>query len=219
MDKNSVLRKAEAYLESKSRGESTGHDYWHAIRVRNMAMRIAAKERGADKFIVQLAALLHDVYDYKINGKSDHELGPRKVNAWLLRQGVGRRSADSVSQIIREISFKGAGVKTVPTMLEGKIVQDADRLDALGAIGIGRTFATGARLGRELYDPGVKPARHNTFAQYMKRRSHTINHFYEKIFLLKGLMNTKTAKEIAKGRHEYTKEFVDRFLAEWDGEI
>jgi len=165
--------------------------------------------------VVQLAALLHDIADYKFHG-GDDILGPQLAEKWLKKMQVEKGIISHVCEIIKEISFKGARVKSKMKTKEGMIVQDADRLDAMGAVGIARCFATGAKLNREIYNPKIKPKLHKSFEEYKKARSTSINHFYEKLLLLKDLMNTKTAKKIAKERHKFMKQFLDRFFKEWD---
>lgn len=210
-----LLRSAEKWVKSQL-GPEGSHDWWHVWRVQRMALRLA-RGRRVDRQVLRLAALLHDVKDWKHSG--DAEAGPRAVEAWLRRQGAGTALAQRVAQVIREISFKGAGVATVPSSLEAAIVQDADRLDALGAIGIARTFAYGGAKGRPLYTPGVKPQRHASFKAYQRSQSHTLNHFYEKLLLLKGRLNTPAARKVAAARHREMQRFVKVFMAEWNGKL
>jgi uncharacterized protein len=205
----------ENYVKRKLRGDSSGHDWWHIFRVRNSAMMIASKEKGADKRVVELSALLHDVADWKFND-GDPKASSRCARAWL-RGKVEEKTIEKVCNAIDEVSFKGAGVKTKPSSLEGMIVQDADRLDALGAIGIGRAFAYGGKKGREMHSPYQRPTIHKTFKSYKNSQSTTINHFHEKLLLLKGLMNTQTAKKMAEEREKFMIEFLERFQKEWDG--
>jgi uncharacterized protein len=136
---------------------------------------------------------------------------------WLEKMNVEESIISHVCEIMKEMSFKGAGVKTSMSTKEGMVVQDADRLDAIGAIGIARAFACGGHLGREIYNPDIKPELHDSFEKYKKKTGHTLNHFYEKLLLLKDLMNTKTAKKIAEERHRFMEQFLDRFYKEWDG--
>ncbi len=197
-------------------GEGTGHDWWHVFRVAKTAVRIALREQ-ADIFIVQLAALLHDIGDFKFHN-GDETVGPRMARQWLEQLGVGEDTVTRVCEIVREVSFKGAGVPDHMPSIEGKIVQDADRLDAIGAIGIARTFAYGGAKGREIHNPECKPQLHDSFEQYKKNNGPTTNHFYEKLLLLKDRMHTSTAKEIAEKRHAFMENFLEQFLREWDGE-
>ncbi len=215
MDKNSIIKQTLNYVESTLLGEGSGHDFWHVYRVWKMAQHIGKKEK-ADMFVVELAALLHDIADYKLY-KGDEEIGPKTAARWLKSLKVDDKTIGHVCQIMKDASFKGAKVKTQMKTPEGKIVQDADRLDALGAIGIARTFAFGGHMDREIYNPNVKPYMHKSFEEYKSGKSHTINHFYEKLLLLKDLMNTKTAKQIALGRHKYIEEFLKKFYLEWEG--
>lgn len=216
-DKLAVIRQTEEYVKKTLEKEGSGHDWWHIYRVHKMAVHIAKKE-GADMFVVKLAALLHDIADWKFND-GDLKAGSRVARSWLERLGVDEEIIKHVCEIIEETSFKGAGVKLKMRTKEGMIVQDADRLDAIGAIGIARTFAYGGHKSREIYNPEIKPKIHKTFEQYKNNTGPTINHFYEKLLLLKDLMNTKTAKEIAKNRQKYMEEFLNRFYKEWEGKL
>lgn len=214
MDSEQIIQKTADYIKAKFSGDSSGHDWWHIYRVWKTALAISQREK-ADMFIVQLAALLHDLDDWKFN-ESDDET-PLRARAWLDSCGVDSVAADSVCEIIEHISYKGAGVEEKMNSLEGFIVQDADRLDAIGAIGIGRAFAYGGFKDRPMYDPDSPPQMHASFEQYKNSKSATLNHFYEKLFLLKDRMNTDTAKRIAEERHRVMEDFVARFLLEWEG--
>ncbi|MBS1988091.1 HD domain-containing protein [Candidatus Dependentiae bacterium] len=213
---NFIIEKTIQFVRSQLEGEGTGHDWWHVHRVYSLALRIAQQEQGADIFVVSLGALLHDIADYKFH-HGDESVGPRVAGQWLEQCGVQRDVIDQVQEIIKTISFKGAGVATPMRTLEGKIVQDADRLDALGAIGIARCFAYGGSKGNLLHDPEIKPVMHTCFETYKKSKGTSVNHFFEKLFLLKDLMNTKTAKIIAQKRHNVMEQFIKEFLSEWDG--
>jgi uncharacterized protein len=208
------LKKAAESWVRKQIGREGSHDWWHVWRVQRLALRLA---RGlkVDRQVLELAALTHDVKDWKESG--DPEAGPRSVQRWLRRQGLDAAKAERVAQVLREVSFKGAKVATCPSSLEAALVQDADRLDALGAIGIARTFAYGGSKGRPLYTPGVKPVLHQSFKQYRRSQSHTLNHFYEKLLLLKARLNTPAAKKIAVARHRELERFARVFKAEWAG--
>src|SRR5205823_10874493 len=162
-------------------------------------------------------ALLHDVADWKF-ADGDHDAGSRAARAWLDSLNVPQPVIDHVASIIAGLSFKGAGVETPMSTIEGQCVQDADRLDALGAIGVARAFAYGGHKGRALYDPAVPPQRHASFEAYKKNSGPTINHFYEKLLLLKDRMNTATGKRIAARRHEFMERFLEQLFAEWNGE-
>jgi uncharacterized protein len=214
MDQNDIIQKTVEYVKQEFSDDSSGHDWWHIYRVWKNAITICEHE-NADLFIVQLAALLHDLDDWKFN-ESDDET-PVRAKAWLDSLSVDPVTADAVCEIIRHISYKGAGVENKMDSLEGFIVQDADRLDAIGAIGIGRAFAYGGYKSRMMYDPESPPQMHATFDEYKNSKSATINHFYEKLLLLKDMMNTKTAKRIAEQRHDVMVKFLDQFMAEWEG--
>ncbi len=196
-------------------GDASGHDWWHIERVRRLALRLAAGE-GADPHVVELAALLHDVGDWKVS--DDAHAGARHARQWLGSLGVDTATVDHVAEIVDTLSFKGAGVATPMRTLEGKVVQDADRLDALGAIGTARAFAYGGTRGRALHDPESAPVLHASFEQYRASGGATLAHFHEKLFLLRDRMNTAAARRLADERHRYMEEFVQRFLREWEGE-
>lgn len=212
---NSIIDKTAEFVKSKLDGDGSGHDWWHVYRVYKIAVNIAKNEK-ADILIVSLAALLHDIADYKFHN-GDVEIGPKVARHWLEAQGVDQSVITHICSIIKDISFKGAKVSSNMATLEGKIVQDADRLDAIGAIGISRTFAYGGSKNRKMYDPNIKPEFHETFEQYKNNDSTSINHFYEKLLLLKDLMNTESAKIIAQKRHEFMVNFLETFYDEWEG--
>ena len=210
--KENIIELARAYVKNKFENEYSGHDYFHTLRVFNMATNIA-KSEGADLEIVQLAALLHDVDDRKISPQTYEK--QTNARSFLKLNSIDDIRIESICQIIREISF-GAN-DSAPTTLEGKCVQDADRLDAIGAIGIARAFAYGGNHNRHMYHPEIKPQLNMTKEEYVKSESTTINHFYEKLFKLADLMNTNTAKSIAIERDKYMKQFVLEFMDEWEG--
>ncbi len=217
-----VIQKTKMFVRERLEDEPTGHDWWHVYRVWRMSKRIADEEskRGTviNLFVVELAALLHDIADYKFNN-GDEEVGLKITREWLSSLKVPEEIIVQVCEIIKQISFKGAGVESKPSSIEGEIVQDADRLDALGAIGIARCFATGSRLGNPIHIPGLKPIHHNSFEEYKTKRTTSINHFYEKLLLLKDRMNTETGRRLAEGRHKYMEEYLERFFKEWEGEL
>ncbi len=215
MDNSFLILQTADHVQAKLSGEGTGHDWFHIDRVRKNAVEIGGHEH-ADMYVVELAALLHDIADWKFSG-GDETAGPREARAWLESMNVDEETIAHVCGIIRDLSFKGARVQTAMKTKEGMVVQDADRLDALGAIGIARAFAYGGHKGRELYNPDIKPEPHATFEEYKKGRGPTINHFHEKLLLLKDLMNTETAKRIAEQRHAFMQQFLDRFALEWEG--
>ena len=213
--KKEILTNTENYVRLKLEGEGSGHDWWHIHRVRNAALLIGRIE-NTDLFIVELAALLHDIADHKFHG-GDETIGPMVAGEWLASQNVNEETIDLVKEIIKDLSFKGVKVKTPMKTIEGQVVQDADRLDAIGAIGIARAFAYGGHKNRELHNPNFSPTEHDTFEAYKNDEGSTINHFYEKLFLLKDRMNTKTGKILAKKRHQFMEEYVERFYSEWNG--
>ncbi|HRJ54671.1 MAG TPA: HD domain-containing protein [Anaerolineales bacterium] len=214
MDQTDIIQKTADYIRAEFSDDSSGHDWWHIYRVWKNAIAICKIEK-ADPIIVQLAALLHDLDDWKFNETGDET--PLRARAWLDSHHVSPAVADSVCEIIEHISYKGAGVKNKMDSLEGFIVQDADRLDAIGAIGIGRAFAYGGYKNRMMYDPDSPPHMHASFEEYKNSKSATINHFYEKLLLLKDRMNTQTAKRIAEERHNVMLKFLDQFMLEWEG--
>jgi Predicted HD superfamily hydrolase len=216
MDQQEIIDRTATFIKEQLSGESSGHDWWHVYRVWKSAVHIG-KQEHTDMFVVELAALLHDIADWKFHN-GDDEVGPQRATAWLQTLHVDDETIGHVCNIIRNISFKGAGVATAMQTIEGKVVQDADRLDAIGAIGIARTFAYGGSKGREMYNPDVQPHLHDSFEAYKQNQSHTINHFYEKLLLLKDRMNTSTARQLAGQRHQVMEDFLDHFYREWDGE-
>ena len=207
-----LIERAQVYVRDKFENEYSGHDYFHTLRVFNMATRIAECE-GASLEIVQLAALLHDVDDRKTS--PDTYESQANAREFLTKNSVNENTIELICSIIREVSFGTSN--SAPSTPEGQCVQDADRLDAIGAIGIARAFAYGGNHNRQMYHPDVKPNLNMTKEEYVKSESTTINHFYEKLFKLKALMNTKTAIKIAEAREVYMKEFVAEFMDEWDG--
>jgi uncharacterized protein len=210
-----IIDRTAEYVRSELLGEGAGHDWWHVYRVWKTATTIA-KEEKADQYVVQLAALLHDIADWKFHG-GDEKAGSKKAKEWLEYLKVDEQVIVKVCGIIDDVSFKGAGVGSKIKSIEGKVVQDADRLDAMGAIGIGRTFAYGGYKQREMYNPNVKVKMAKNFEEYKNAGQTTINHFYEKLLLLKDRINTKTGKKMAEGRHRFMEEYLERFFAEWEG--
>ena len=215
MNKEKIIAQTAEHIRLKLEGEGSGHDWWHVYRVWKNAIHIGKQEK-ADLFVIELAALLHDIADWKFHDGNE-DIGPRLAREWLETLSVEESIIAHVCRIIRAISFKGAGVKNSMDSTEGLIVQDADRLDAMGAIGIARTFAYGGSKHREMYNPTVNQQLHASFEQYKNSEGTTINHFYEKLLLLKDLMNTATAKEIAENRHKYMQEFLQQFFLECEG--
>ena len=215
MPPSDLIDRTANHVRTVLSGDGTGHDWWHVYRVWKMARHIGQAE-SADLLIVELAALLHDIADWKLHD-GDSSLGPTRAKEWLDSQGLDPGISEHVCQIIADISFKGAAVEQPPLSLEGQVVQDADRLDAMGAIGIARAFAYGGAKGRLLYDPDVQPTEHRTAEAYLKSGGHTINHFYEKLLLLKDRMNTATGKTNAEARHRFMEDYLRRFFEEWEG--
>lgn len=210
-----IVAATEAFVRQTLAEAEGGHDWFHIERVRKMAVHIALSEGGVDVTIVELGALLHDIADSKFHG-GDEEIGPKIARDWLLSQGAQESMVEQVENIVRHISFKGSidGQRWMSPELA--VVQDADRLDALGAIGIARTFNYGGHKGRALYDPAIAPRPHQSKEAYKASVAPTLNHFYEKLLLLKERMNTQTGREIAKKRHTFIELFLEQFLAEWE---
>ncbi|WP_347838896.1 HD domain-containing protein [uncultured Draconibacterium sp.] len=208
---NKLIKATESFVKQHFAGDSSGHDWWHIHRVRSMAMHLAETE-GGNLFIIEMAALLHDLDDWKLKSKNSDE----RTKKWLNEININPSDGTTILQIIDQVSFKGAGEKTKAYTLEAQIVQDADRLDAIGAIGIARTFAYGGNKGRLLYDPTIQPELHESFEQYKKTTAPTINHFYEKLLLLKDRLNTNSAIKIANERHQFMEDFLTQFFLEWE---
>jgi uncharacterized protein len=215
LTQNQVLRKTRSFVRNSLGRDCTGHDAHHAFRVERTAALIA-RDEGARVYVVRLAALLHDIKDWKFHG-GDDTLGKKAASKWLRSLGVSAPLIRHVSGIVSSVSFKGAGVRNSPPTLEGRIVQDADRLDALGAVGIARAFAYGGACRRPLHDPAQKPRFHENFEEYRTQQSTTVNHFHEKLLLLAKGMHTPLARMIAHKRHRFMKRFIERFMNEWDG--
>lgn len=218
MTNEQIVDKTRRYIEEKFNTEGTGHDWWHMYRVWKLAKHIAETEQDADLFIVELGALLHDIADWKFND-GNMEAGPKAARGWLESLGVQEAVILKIEDIVRNVSFKGADVMQNMDSKEGQIVSDADKIDAIGAIGIARTFAYGGARQRPMYDPSVKPQLHQTFEAYKNSTSPTINHFYEKLLLLKDKLHTKTARKIAAHRHSVMERYLEEFYKEWEGEL
>ena len=213
MNKKLMIEKTKEFVKEKLYGEGSGHDWFHIERVYNLSRYLAEKE-NADSFIVEMAALLHDIDDWKFSSNNDNN--PTNTEVFLKKIQVNEEDLIKIIKIINTISFKGGVVDSSQETIEGKVVQDADRLDAIGAIGIARTFAYGGHKNRVIYDPNIKPINFTTLDEVKNENNHTINHFYEKLLKLKDLMNTKSAKEIAEKRHKYMEEFLNEFYSEWN---
>ena len=210
---SSLVERVAEHVKAKFSLESSGHDWHHIHRVWKLARQIAVAE-GANREIAELGALLHDIADWKFHG-GDEAIGPREAERLLVQEGAPRSIIEPVADIVATVSFKGAGVKNEMRSLEGLCVQDADRLDAIGAIGIARCFAYGGHDGRQIHDPDVPPVAHQTAAAYKAARGSSINHFHEKLLLLKDRMNTPSGRALAEERHRFMEEFVRQFLREW----
>jgi uncharacterized protein len=218
MTKKQIINKTEKYIKNLLSGETTGHDYFHIERVVKNAKNVARYE-GGDLFIIEMAALLHDIADWKFH-QDDENISQNKIKEWLLSLKVSEKETQNIFDIVKHISYKGGTNKVRMNSIEGKIVQDADRLDALGAIGIARAFAYGGYSGREIYNPSVKAREYKSFNQFKNSlyKNTSINHFYEKLLLLKDKMNTKTGKKMAIKRHNFIKKYLKQFFYEWKGQ-
>ena len=215
MPPSDLIDRTANHVQTVLSGDGTGHDWWHVYRVWKMAKRIGHTEQ-ADPLIVDLAALLHDIADWKLH-EGDSSVGPARAKQWLDGLDLEPGIVDNICRIIANISFKGAAVEQQSLSLEGQVVQDADRLDAMGAIGIARTFAYGGAKGRPIHDPAIKPTNHSTPEAYLKGGT-SVNHFYEKLLLLKDRMNTATGRAMAQERHEFMEDYLRRFFEEWEGQ-
>lgn len=215
MKTNEKIQETILFVKNILENDASGHDWYHIERVHKLAVALCEKE-GGNRFIIEMAALLHDVADEKLN--ESEEAGMKKVTDWLTKLEVEQADMAHIVHIIANMSYKGGHGGKVET-LEGKIVQDADRLDALGAIGIARTFAYGGAKGRLMYDPKVPPRESMTKEEYRKSNDPSLNHFYEKLLKLKDLMNTAAGKKEAEVRHRYMEEFIEQFMKEWNANI
>lgn len=210
-----IIKNTRKFVKELLFDEPTGHDWWHAVRVRNNAENINKNENG-NWLVIELASLLHDVGDRKVikQQQDDYSIAEN----FLLTEGLSANLIDEVMFIIKNISFsKSLDGINIQTTKEFEVVQDADRLDAIGAIGIARTFAYGGSVGQIMHDPNIKPLKKMTGESYKNHKSTSYNHFEEKLFLLSKMINTETAKEIAKDREKFMKHYTKRFLDEWDG--
>lgn len=211
-----IIEKTKDFVKSTLENAEGGHDWFHIERVYKNALLISKNENVND-FVVALGALLHDIADSKFHN-GDETVGPQKAREFLFGINVDSVAIEHVVKIIENISFKGGNISQNFSSMELDVVQDADRLDALGAIGIARTFNYGGFKNRKLYDPSIQPNLNMTKEAYKASTAPTINHFYEKLLLLKDRMNTKTGQQIALRRHNYMEEFLEQFYAEWNGE-
>ena len=213
---NNLIQKTITFVKKKLENAESGHDWFHIERVYKNALLIA-KNETCDQSIVQLGALLHDIADSKFHD-GDETIGPKTAKNFLELQNVSQDIISQVIFIIENISFKGGNFDRNKSTIELEIVQDADRLDAIGAIGIARTFNYGGFKNRQIYNPEIPPNLKMTKEEYKNSNSPTINHFYEKLLLLKDKMNTETGKKIAQKRHEFMETFLEQFYYEWNGE-
>ncbi len=211
----SIIAKTVEFIRAELHEAEGGHDWWHTQRVWKLAKKINQAEK-ASGLIVELGALLHDVADYKFHD-GDEEVGPAKATAFLCSLELDEEVVLHVRQIVANISFKGGSVQQVFRSPELDIIQDADRLDAMGAIGIARAFSYGGFKKRALYDPAIPPHLNMTKEQYKSSTAPTINHFYEKLLLLKDRMNTPMGKMLAEQRHRFMETYLEAFFEEWEG--
>jgi uncharacterized protein len=217
MNQETVIQKTIDFAKEVLSDAEGGHDWWHIFRVWKLSKHIAQTEK-VNMFIVELGALLHDIADSKFYD-GDEEIGPRKAREFLSSLNVQEDVIIHVENIISNISFKGGKHTQKFESPELDVIQDADRLDAVGAIGIARTFNYGGHKGREIYNPEIKPNLNMTKEEYKNSNAPTLNHFYEKLLLLKDKMNTNTGKSMAEHRHKYMEQFLDEFYKEWNGEL
>ena len=210
-----IVENTKTYVQVTLADAEGGHDWFHIDRVCRLATYIGETEGGVDMVVVELGALLHDIADAKFHD-GDEEIGPRTAREWLMSQGQPIEVVDHVENIVRHISFKGSLEGQRFMSPELAVVQDADRLDGMGAIGIARTFNYGGHKGRAIYDPAIPPQLGMDKAAYKASRAPTLNHFHEKLLRLKDLMNTQTGRQMAERRHQYMLDFLEQFHAEWN---
>ena len=215
MEFDIIKEKTISFVKDTLQGAEAGHDWFHIERVYKTALSINTKE-GGDLLLVTLAALLHDIADSKFNN-GDEEIGPQLAGNFLRTLGLTEAVILEVQQIIRNLSYKASLGKVEFSSRELDIVQDADRLDAIGAIGIARAFTYGGYKNRVLYDPEIKPDLNMSKEAYKNSEAPTINHFYEKLLRLKNLMKTRTGKELAEQRHQFMQLYLNQFYSEWEG--
>lgn len=212
-----IVNATKEYVRARLEGEASGHDWWHSYNVWKNVRQIA-KHETCDQFTIELAALLHDISDYKLNG-GDEAAGPKLALEWLEHERVDSEISKHIVEIIRSMAFKGENVDDTMDTVEGDIVQDADRLAAIGAIGIARCFAFGGVVGQGMFDPDIEPRTGLDFDRYTKKEETTsVNHFYEKLLLVKDRMKTKTGRQMAEGRHQFMEAYLEQFYAEWEGD-
>jgi uncharacterized protein len=210
-----IINQTVQFVKESLQGAESGHDWWHIERVWNNA-KLILKSEDVDPFIVEMAALLHDIADSKFHN-GDEEIGPNKAGEYLKSIGVEENQIIHIQEIIRNMSYKASLGTLNFTSKEMEVLQDADRLDAIGAIGIARAFTYGGFKNRELYNPAIPPALNMTKEEYKNSNAPTINHFYEKLLLLKDKMNTQTGLRIAEERHQFMQNYLEQFYNEWNG--
>jgi uncharacterized protein len=215
--RRNIIKETENFVRKELSGAEGGHDWWHILRVWKLSVRIARAE-NVDLFVVELGALLHDIADSKFHD-GDETLGPQKARSFLESLGVDESVIDHVVKITANISFSAGKKKQSFRSKELDVIRDADRLDAMGAIGIARAFNYGGFKNREMYNPEIKPRQKMTKEEYKLNNAPTINHFYEKLLLLKDKMNTDTGKKMAFQRHEFLEKYLDQFYLEWEGNL
>ena len=217
MNQETIIQKTIDFVKEVLSDAEGGHDWWHIYRVWKLSKHIAQTE-NVNLFVVELGVLLHDIADSKFHN-GDEKIGPRKARDFLSSLNVEEDVINHVENIIVNISFKGGKHTQKFKSPELDVVQDADRLDAIGAIGVARTFNYGGYKGREIYNPEIKPNLNMTKEEYKNSNAPTLNHFYEKLLLLKDRMNTNTGKSMAEHRHNFMEQFLDEFYKEWNGEL
>ncbi|WP_321298829.1 HD domain-containing protein [Marinifilum fragile] len=215
MNKDQIINQTVEFVKQTLDNAEGGHDWWHIYRVWKTAKHLAQDEK-VDLFVVELGALLHDIADSKFHN-GDESVGPKKAREFLSSQQVDEDVIVHVEQIISNISFKGGEAQKFKSP-ELDVIQDADRMDAIGAIGIARTFNYGGHKNREIYNPEIEPNLNMTKEEYKNSTAPTINHFYEKLLLLKDRMNTKAGKTMAEQRHQFMEQYLDQFYREWEGQ-
>ena len=214
-EQKTLINKTVEFVKTTLKAAEGGHDWWHIYRVWKLAIQITEEEK-ADQFIEQLGALFHDIADSKFHDGNE-EIGPRIAKEFLKSEGVSQEIIAKIESVIRIISFKNSIGNNQKFTKEEMVIQDADRLDAIGAIGIARTFNYGGHKNFVIYNPDVEPRKYQTKEEYKKSEAPTVNHFYEKLFLLKDMMNTLTGMRLAEGRHQFMELYLQQFYDEWEG--
>lgn len=217
MNTQQIIKNTETFVKNALKNAEGGHDWFHILRVWNNA-KLISKNENVDEFVVELGALLHDIADSKFHD-GDETIGPKIAREFLESQQVDDSVINHIENIINNISFKGGNFEQKFKSPELEVIQDADRLDAIGAVGIARTFNYGGFKNRPLYNPEIAPNLNQSKEAYKNSEAPTINHFYEKLLLLKDRMNTVTGKEIAADRHQYMEHFLNQFYDEWNGKM